>query len=287
LRLVTAIDDVRRAIQAAKSSGATVAFVPTMGALHAGHLSLIERAHAEGSFVVVSIFVNPLQFNDHADLAAYPRDVEADVKMCRTAGVDLVWCPESEMIYPEGFETYVELGPLADVLEGLHRPGHFAGMATVVLKLLNVVAPDVACFGRKDLQQIAIVRRMVRDFNLPVRIIACRTVREEDGLALSSRNTKLSGEARAVATHLFRVIHQAARAIQSGERADEACELAIADLASRPGLDLEYLEVVDRDSLAPITHERLAEAVVVVAAVVGGVRLIDNIDVHAASEDPR
>lgn len=192
MRVVTAIDDVRAAVRAARSNGGTVAFVPTMGALHSGHVSLIDRARAEASFIVVSIFVNPLQFNDSSDLAAYPRNAGADETMCEHAGVDLLWCPGVDVIYPEGFDTRVEPGALGSSLEGLHRPGHFAGMATVVLKLLNVIAPDVACFGRKDFQQLAVVRRMVRDFDLQVRVIGCPTVREDDGLALSSRNAKLS-----------------------------------------------------------------------------------------------
>lgn len=286
MRIVTAIDDVRAAIRAARSDGRTVAFVPTMGALHAGHLSLIDRAREEASFVVVSIFVNPLQFDDANDLDAYPRTAQADETMCEKAGVDLVWCPGTNVLYPEGFDTQVEPGALASSLEGLHRPGHFAGMATVVLKLLNVVAPDVACFGRKDFQQLAIVRRMVRDFDVPVRIVGCPTVRENDGLALSSRNSKLSPEARAIATHLSRVIREAARTMRSGRRADEALRIAVADLSSISGIRVEYLEVVDRDSLSPVTDERTDNAVVVVAAVVGGVRLIDNVEVTTEHKEP-
>jgi len=285
LRVVTAIDDVRAAVRTARSRGERVAFVPTMGALHPGHVSLIDRAHEEASFVVVSIFVNPLQFNDPTDLAAYPRTAHADEALCEKAGVDLVWRPGTDTIYPAGFDTRVELGALASDLEGLHRPGHFAGMATVVLKLLNVVAPDLACFGRKDFQQLAIVRRMVRDFDVPVRIIGCPTVREADGLAISSRNTKLSPEARALATNLSRVIDQAARTMRAGERADSARQVAMSDLASRPNIEIEYLDVVDRDSLSPIRDERTENAVVVVAAVVGGVRLIDNVEVAAEGEE--
>lgn len=285
MRVATAIDDVRATVRAVRSNGGTVAFVPTMGALHSGHVSLIERARKEASFVVVSIFVNPLQFDDPSDLAGYPRTADADETICERAGVDLVWRPAAEHIYPEGFDTRVEPGALGDSLEGLHRPGHFAGMATVVLKLLNVVAPDVACFGRKDFQQLAIVRRMVRDFDIPVRIVGCPTVREDDGLALSSRNTKLSPKARATATNLCRVIEEAARAMRTGERADQARRLAVSDLASVPGIEVEYVEVVDRDSLSPITDDRTKNAVVVVAAVVGGVRLIDNVEVSAEDEE--
>lgn len=284
MRVVTAIDDVREAVRAARSGGGTIAFVPTMGALHSGHVSLINRARAEASFVVVSIFVNPLQFNDLTDLAAYPRNAEADETICERAGVDLVWCPGVDVIYPDGFDTRVEPGALGGGLEGLHRPGHFAGMATVVLKLLNVVTPDVAYFGRKDFQQLAIVRRMVRDFDLPVRIIGCPTVRETDGLALSSRNTKLSPEARGVAAHLSRVIHQAVSTMRSGGRADQARHNALADLASVPDIHLEYLDVVDRDSLSPVEDTCTDNAIVVVAAVVGGVRLIDNCEVVADDE---
>jgi pantoate--beta-alanine ligase len=255
-----------------------------MGALHAGHVSLLHRARGEGSFVVASIFVNPLQFNDPDDLAAYPRPAEADEALCESAGVDLVWRPVAETIYPVGFDTRVEPGTLATGLEGLLRPGHFGGMATVVLKLLNVVAPDVAIFGRKDFQQLAIVRRMVRDLDVPVRIVACPTVREQDGVAMSSRNAKLSLESRKVARLLSRVIHVAAQAMQSGERADRVRDRALADLSSWSGIDIEYLEIVDRDSLLPVVDERTANAVVLVAAVVGGVRLIDNVEVFPCDE---
>ncbi len=256
-----------------------------MGALHEGHASLFHRARKEGSFVVASIFVNPLQFNDPSDLAAYPRTAEADEALCKSAGVDLVWRPAADTIYPADFDTRVEPGKLAAGLEGLHRPGHFGGMATVVLKLLNVVSPDVAIFGLKDFQQLAIVRRMVRDLDVPVKIVGCPTVREEDGLAMSSRNAKLSSESRMVATHLSRVIHAAARAMQSGERADRARDLALSDLSSQSAIEIEYLEVVDRDSLLPVVDERTANAVVLVAAVVGGVRLIDNVEVLPRDEE--
>lgn len=285
MRIVTTIADVRAGVRDAKSDGRAVSFVPTMGALHEGHASLFHRARKEGSFVVASIFVNPLQFNDPNDLAAYPRTAEADEALCKSAGVDLVWRPAADTIYPADFDTRVEPGKLAAGLEGLHRPGHFGGMATVVLKLLNVVSPDVAIFGLKDFQQLAIVRRMVRDLDVPVKIVGCPTVREEDGLAMSSRNAKLSSESRMVATHLSRVIHAAARAMQSGERADRARDLALSDLSSQSAIEIEYLEVVDRDSLLPIVDERTANAVVLVAAVVGGVRLIDNVEVLPRDEE--
>ena len=285
MRIVTTIADVRTAVRDAKSDGRAVSFVPTMGALHEGHASLFHRARKEGSFVVASIFVNPLQFNDPSDLAAYPRTAEADEALCKSAGVDLVWRPVADTIYPADFDTRVEPGKLAAGLEGLHRPGHFGGMATVVLKLLNVVTPDVAIFGLKDFQQLAIVRRMVRDLDVPVKIVGCPTVREEDGLAMSSRNAKLSSESRMVATHLSRVIHGAVRAMQSGERADRARDLALSDLSSQSAIEIEYLEVVDRDSLLPVVDEHTANAVVLVAAVVGGVRLIDNVEVLPRDEE--
>lgn len=285
MRIVTTIADVRTAVRDAKSDGRAVSFVPTMGALHEGHASLFHRARKEGSFVVASIFVNPLQFNDPSDLAAYPRTAEADEALCKSAGVDLVWRPVADTIYPADFDTRVEPGKLAAGLEGLHRPGHFGGMATVVLKLLNVVSPDVAIFGLKDFQQLAIVRRMVRDLDVPVKIVGCPTVREEDGLAMSSRNAKLSSESRMVATHLSRVIHGAVRAMQSGERADRARDLALSDLSSQSAIEIEYLEIVDRDSLLPVVDEHTANAVVLVAAVVGGVRLIDNVEVLPRDEE--
>jgi pantoate--beta-alanine ligase len=287
LRTVTTIVELRDTIKAARISGRLVAFVPTMGALHKGHASLIRRARAEGCYVVASIFVNPLQFNDPADLASYPRTDQADEEMCRAAGVDLLWKPSVADLYPDGFDTAVAPGRLGDVLEGAQRPGHFAGMATVVLKLFNSVTPDLAFFGQKDFQQLAIVRRMVRDFDLPIEIVGCPTVRESDGLAMSSRNVKLTREGRAVAAGLSRAIGEAAAMMRSGEAADRARQHALDALASLAGVDVEYLEVVDGDSLEVVHGADTINAVVVIAARVDGVRLIDNVTVKGTHEGPR
>jgi pantoate--beta-alanine ligase len=284
LRTVTTIVELRDAIKAARASGRNIAFVPTMGALHEGHVSLFHRARAEDCYVVASIFVNPLQFNDPADLASYPRTDEADANACRSAGVDLLWKPNVVDLYPEGFDTTVAPGRLGEVLEGAHRPGHFAGMATVVLKLFNSVTPDFAFFGEKDFQQLTIVRRMVRDFDLPIEVVGCKTMRESDGLAMSSRNVKLTPGGREVAANLFRAIDEAASMMRGGETADDARQHVLDHLARLNGVDVEYLEVVDRDTLAHIRNTDTANAMVVIAARVDGVRLIDNVAVVAKRE---
>jgi pantoate--beta-alanine ligase len=279
VRTVSAPSDVRASVAAARSRGRTIGFVPTMGALHAGHTSLIEEARAQGHYVVVSIFVNPMQFNDPRDLAAYPRTNAPDENLCSSAGVDLLWRPTVDDIYPTGFDTSVEPGLLASVLEGEHRPGHFRGVATVVLKLFNVVAPDVAFFGRKDFQQLAVIKRMVHDLAVPVDIVGCPTIRESDGLAMSSRNVKLSFAARQSAVALSRALHAVVEELRNGRNAVEARAIGVAALSIVGGVELEYLEVVDRDTLAPVAGDNPVNAVVVVAATVDGVRLIDNLEV--------
>ena len=287
MRIVTSIADVREAVRAARLDGCEITFVPTMGALHAGHVSLIRHAGGAGRFVVVSIYVNPTQFNDPGDLAAYPRTDASDESLCKDAHVDLLWRPTTDVVYPPGFDTGIEPGALAAKLEGEHRPGHFKGMATVVLKLLNVVSPDMAYFGRKDFQQLAIVKQMARDLNLPVSIIGCPTVREADGLALSSRNVKLSGPGRVLAVNLSRAINTAATAMRAGETAEIARHTALEQLSEHAGITVEYLEIVDRDSLVPVNGNDTADAVVLVAAHVDGVRLIDNVAVREHDEESR
>lgn len=282
MRIVSAPSDVRTTIAEARSSGRSVGFVPTMGALHAGHASLIEEARIHGQFVVVSIFVNPMQFNDPRDLAAYPITTQADDNLCLTAGVDLLWRPTVDDIYPKGFDTVVEPGALASILEGKHRPGHFRGVATVVLKLFNVVTPDCAYFGLKDFQQLAVIRQMVRDLELPVDIIGCPTIREDDGLAMSSRNTKLSDDARRTAGSLSNALTAVVNALRNGDDVAEARAIGLALLSGPSGIDVEYLEIVDRDSLSPLTSNDCSAAVVLVAANVDGVRLIDNLEVDPA-----
>lgn len=274
MELIEDVDQLRRAVR--DNRRRRVGFVPTMGALHAGHLSLAERARAECGFVVVSIFVNPTQFAPGEDLADYPRPREADHAACRDAGVDVVFEPSVETMYPSGFATTVEVSGLSAVLEGRHRPTHFRGVTTVVAKLLNLVQPDVAYFGRKDFQQLQLVRRMCRDLNLPIEIVGCPTTREPDGLAMSSRNVYLSPEERERALSLHRELERVRDL--AGWNADVgALRREFAErLAAEPGIEVDYATIVDPDTLEEIDTPR-AEMIAVVAARVGSTRLIDNV----------
>ncbi len=278
MKIVHDTADVRRAIEQARSAGHSIGFVPTMGALHDGHASLFTHAKSINGFVVASIFVNPLQFNDPGDLASYPTTAQDDEAICVERGVDLVYRPTIDDVYPDGFDTRVEPGALADVLEGQHRPGHFSGMATVVLKLFNIVDPDDTYFGKKDFQQLAIVQRMVTDFNLKVRVHGVETVRESDGLAMSSRNSKLSVSARMAAAKLSAALFEVRRRVSQGTDPSEAVTSQRNALLSYPDIEVEYLELVDSSSLrAPASESN--HLVVLVAAKVGGVRLIDNVEI--------
>ncbi len=251
-------------------------FVPTMGFLHQGHESLLRLAAGHASSAL-SIFVNPTQFGPNEDLARYPRDLPGDLAKAERCGIDLVLAPkEAEALYPSDFQTYVELGPLAATLEGALRPGHFRGMATVVLKLLALAQPTHAYFGRKDFQQLAIVRRMARDFDLPVEIVGAPIVREPDGLALSSRNVYLSPDERARALCLWRGQQAALAAVRTGERRAKALELA-ARVEVEKGADrIDYVAVRDAESLQEIETATPRQAVILFAAFVGKTRLIDN-----------
>ena len=258
-------------------TGRRIAMVPTMGALHDGHLELIRVAAEHGDDVVVSIFVNPLQFDRPDDFAAYPRPIDDDVATCRAAGVQAVYAPTAARMYPDGFETAVEPGATAEPLEGAGRPGHFRGVCTVVCKLLNAVRPDAAIFGQKDFQQLAVVRRMVADLDLGVEIVGLATVREPDGLALSSRNRRLEPDDRAAAVCISRALGDVQDAFAKGERnGARLAERAAAVITAEPRARLEYLAVNDAASLAPV--EVVTGAVVVsCAAWFGDVRLIDNV----------
>ncbi len=259
-----------------RGDGRTVAVVPTMGALHAGHLALAEEARRHADAVVVTIFVNPLQFNQASDFDAYPRPIDDDLATCRAAGVDGVYAPTAATMYPSGFQTHVEPGALADRLEGPMRPGHFRGVTTVVTKLFGAVDPDVAVFGQKDFQQLAIIRRMVADLDLGVRIVGLDTVREPDGLARSSRNVRLTEPDRAAAVVVPEALQDVAEAFAAGERRSSLLEAVALDrLRSEPRASVEYVSVVDSDTLEPI--ELLEQPAVVLTAVwFGAVRLIDN-----------
>jgi len=255
--------------------GRTVGLVPTMGAFHAGHHALMRAARAEQDAVVVSLFVNPTQFNDSHDLAAYPRTEANDAAEAAELGVDVLFAPPVSEMYPDGFATTVQVSGLTEVYEGAERGlSHFAGVCTVVCKLLNIVQPDVAYFGQKDAQQVAVLKRMVRDLDLPPRIEVLPTVREPDGLALSSRNVRLSPADRARALALSRGLHAAAAVVAAGER--DAAAVRAAALAELGDVDAEYLAVVDPDTFAPL-RTISARTLVAVAARVGPVRLIDNI----------
>lgn len=278
MKTVETIASVRSEVRAARDRGATVGFVPTMGALHEGHVSLLRAARAACDLVVMSIFVNPAQFNDAGDLAAYPRDAERDAAVAAEAGVDVLFVPVVSEVYPPGFATTVSVGGLTEVLEGAHRgAAHFHGVTTVVAKLLNIVAPDVAYFGQKDAQQALVVRRMVSDLDMPVRIEVCPTVREPDGLAMSSRNRRLSTADRERAVSLSGALEVAREAIAAGANDGRAVVAAALSVLERAGVEPEYLDVVDATTLEPlVTLGASGEALVVVAAQVGDVRLIDN-----------
>lgn len=280
LRVVETVAEVRAAVGEAKRSGSKLGFVPTMGALHVGHVSLIERARAECGFVAVSIFVNPTQFGPQEDFSRYPRPRAADLLMCREAGADLVFYPAVETMYPPGYRTFVEVSGLSEILEGAIRPEHFRGVATVVTKLLLIVQADRAYFGRKDYQQQTIIRVMTRELNLPTEIVTCETVRDPDGLALSSRNAYLSAAERTSGLCLSRALRLAERLVSQGERDVRRLEAAMRrQIESTDGVKLDYAVVVHPESLSELSHAE-PEMVALVAARVGTTRLIDNLVLH-------
>jgi pantoate--beta-alanine ligase len=276
VQTVRQIDDLRQALDAFRSEGARLAFVPTMGALHDGHMALVEAAKRAGTRVIVSIFVNPIQFGPNEDLAKYPRREQADSRLLANAGVDLLWMPTPEIMYPEGFATSVRVAGVSEPLDGAHRPGHFDGVATVVSKLFHQVQPQVALFGEKDWQQLQVIRRMVADLDMPIEIQGVPTQREDDGLALSSRNAYLMPEDRARAVALPRALGAAAKTI--GEGGDRAAALAQAqESLAAAGFEVDYVALVDAESLvAPIEGRPMR---LLAAARIGGTRLIDNIPV--------
>ncbi len=273
---VESINGLRARVRTARARGKTIGCVPTMGALHAGHAALLDRARAECGFVAATLFVNPIQFNERADIERYPRSLEDDLAACRRHGVDAVFMPSEAEMYPRPAAAFVDVEGLTGVLCGAFRPGHFRGVTTVVMKLLHIAAPDRAYFGEKDYQQLAVIRRMVEDMNMPVEIVSVATVRDADGLALSSRNRNLTAEQRAAALTLPRALEEARRAAAAGERDAEALRRAARRRFERePLLRLEYFEIVDPDSLQPV--ERIAGPVRIAAAAwAGETRLIDN-----------
>jgi pantoate--beta-alanine ligase len=287
MKVIRTVAELRAELLEPRRAGRTIGLVPTMGSFHEGHLSLMRHARQDCDVVVVSLFVNPTQFNDATDLDAYPRDPERDAGLAADIGVDYLFAPAVEEVYRPGFATTVSVAGLTETLEGAHRGrAHFDGVATVVTKLFNMVGPDVAYFGQKDAQQALVIQRFVRDLDIPVAIEVCPTVREADGLAMSSRNVHLSPADRARATALHRALSAAREAISAGERNPSAArERALAELTS-DGIEPEYVELVSADGLAPI--ERIdGDVLAVLAAPVGGTRLIDNEPIQAPNGDRR
>ena len=281
MRVVTTLPELRRVRRGLPEP---VGFVPTMGYLHQGHLSLVRMARRECASVVVSIFVNPTQFGPNEDYTQYPRDLPRDLALLEKEGVDLVWTPTPEVMYPEGFQTWVTVEKLTQVLEGAHRPGHFRGVTTVVTKLFNAVQPQRAYFGQKDAQQARVIQQMTRDLNLPIAIIVGPTVREPDGLALSSRNTYLNPQERQAATVLYRALSAARRAFEQGERdAETLRRIMLEVLAQEPLARVQYVSCADPETLEEL-HGPVEKALLSMAVFIGKTRLIDNMLVGMGRE---
>ena len=277
METIHTIEWMKQVARQARAEGRSVGFVPTMGALHTGHLSLVRAAHAESQPVIASIFVNPTQFGPSEDFQKYPRTIEADAKKLEDAGVDYLFAPESTEMYPPGFRTWVDVEGLSERLEGRARRGHFRGVTTVVLKLLDIVQPRKAFFGRKDAQQARIIRQMARDLHLDSEIVVCPIVREPDGLAMSSRNAYLAPKERGAAAILFRALDGARISIARGER--DALRLTAAmreTIRSEPLAELDYAELVDAETLEPVTRLR-GVCLALLAVRIGATRLIDNL----------
>jgi len=273
---VNDLSTLRKVIRDARAQGKTIGFVPTMGALHAGHLSLVRLARRESQFVVVSIFVNPLQFAAGEDFERYPRRYEEDARVLETEAADLLYLPDVEQFYSKDFSTHVDVDVVSEGGEGAKRPGHFRGVATVVAKLFLQVAPDVACLGRKDLQQAAVIRRMVRDLDFPIRLVIGETVREHDGLALSSRNAYLTADQRKQAALFPKALFAAREKARAGERDSSAIERATRDALAEAGFSIDYVDVVEPETMKRPTT--IGATTALAAAIrLGKTRLIDNV----------
>lgn len=276
MKLITSISATRQLSRQFRSKGARLGLVPTMGALHEGHLSLVRAAKAKSDVVAVSIFVNPTQFGPHEDFARYPRNLKKDCELLEREGVSLVFAPSVEEMYPQSAVTWITVEGLSERLCGKSRPGHFRGVATVVAKLFNIIEPDIAFFGQKDAAQVAVIKRMVRDLNMPVQIEVCPIVRENDGLALSSRNAYLSPDERKMALVLHASLQRAQKLFDDGERAaPKIAAEAKKAFVWQPAVRLDYFEIVDPESLEPV-ETITQKSLVAVAAFVGNTRLIDN-----------
>lgn len=277
MKVIHTINEIRKEINKGKLAGDIIGFVPTMGALHTGHEALIKTAAKQADFVVVSIFVNPTQFEPGSDFDAYPRMLDSDLQLCENSGVDLVFAPSVEQMYPFQQLTWINVQKLTENLCGEHRPGHFKGVATVCAKLFNIIQPDKAFFGQKDAQQLAVIKRMVHDLNFPLEIIACQTVREQDGLAISSRNKYLTKSQRKEAVLIYASLQLCQLLVEAGETDIKILKTEMEKMMTKGGnIKPEYIEFVDADTLDPI--EKISgQVLVAVAAHLGKARLIDNI----------
>lgn len=275
MEIVETVADMR--VARARMPG-QVGLVPTMGALHEGHLALVRRAREENGHVIATIFVNPTQFNDPKDLLSYPRDMERDLEMLRGEGVDAVFTPTPDVMYPPNYQTYITVEQVTEGLEGAHRPGHFRGVATVVAKLFNLTQPHRAYFGQKDAQQVVVIKRMAADLNFPLEVVVCPTVREADGLAMSSRNRKLTPEQRQAAPVLYRALTAAQLAFEKGERDPEVLRQVMrAVLASEPLAEVEYVSLADAETFHELREPITGNTLVSLAVRISSVRLIDNL----------
>lgn len=280
MKVITTIDEVRDQVKAWRNNGESIGLVPTMGYLHEGHQSLMASAKKDNQRVIVTIFVNPMQFGPKEDLASYPRDLERDKKACQQMGVDLIFCPSADEMYDANFNSYVNVNGLTDALCGKKRPGHFKGVCTVVTKLFNITQPDRAYFGQKDAQQLAVIQRMVQDLNIPIEIIGCPIVRESDGLAKSSRNSYLSDNERKAAVCLYQSIELANTMIAKGERSVATILSAMQLLIEQQSLaKIDYIEFVDLSSLKPVS-QLTQDTLCALAVYIGKTRLIDNFIYH-------
>ena len=285
MRVIRSIQEMYKLSESARKEGKIIGFVPTMGYLHEGHLSLIRIARKRCDLLVVSIFVNPTQFGPNEDLNSYPRDFERDSKLCEKEGVDVIFAPSAEEMYPDGYSTWVEVkGPVTEVLCGAFRPGHFRGVTTVVAKLFNIVQPHFAVFGQKDAQQLVVIKKMTRELNFPVEIVAAPTVREKDGLAMSSRNEYLNEKERKVAPKIYQSLILAKNMLLRGERDTEKIKNEMRKFLENAKLiKVQYIDIVDADTLEPLKNAR-GRVMVALAVFLGRARLIDNIIVDLDKE---
>lgn len=280
MKIIHSIREIKKELRNGKRKGRSIGFVPTMGYLHEGHLSLIRRARKENKIVVVSIFVNPVQFGPDEDYMEYPRNLRKDAALCRSEGVDYIFCPSTKAMYPKSYSTYVKVKGLTENLCGKFRPTHFRGVTTVVAKLLNIVYPDIAYFGQKDAQQAVVIKRMVEDLNMDVRIKVIPTVREKDGLAMSSRNGYLSSDERRLAPTIYRALQLARDLIKLNDRDSGSIKSEMRKMLSQVASKIDYISIVDPKDLKDVKKIK-GKVLVAVAAWIGDTRLIDNIEVGA------